>query len=105
MYNLGQIHLHGGPVEATEAAYWFRQAANLSHTFAQHNLGGMYLYGAGVPLNYILAHMWFEIAYINGDDKGARSMEAVEKLMIPSDISEARRLVRVCMDSNYLDCG
>jgi len=104
-YNLGQIFLHGGPIEATEAVHWFRAAAKQGHSFAQHNLGGMYYFGRGVAQSDMLARMWYEIAFINGDDKGATSMENVGRRMTPEDINAARNHVWTCMESNYENCG
>ena len=34
-------------------------------TGAQHDLGVVYLKGQGVPHDYVLAHMWFDLAASN----------------------------------------
>jgi tetratricopeptide (TPR) repeat protein len=35
-----------------DAAYWYRQAADQGWAWSQNNLGVLYLYGRGVPLNF-----------------------------------------------------
>jgi TPR repeat protein len=43
---------YGVPIDATEAALWFRKAAEQGHTLAATSLGMLTLYGDGVPQNY-----------------------------------------------------
>ena len=61
---------------------------------AQTNLGVMYSNGQGVPQDYLLAHMWFNLAGSNGDEQGASYRERVERKMSPSQIEKAQELAR-----------
>ena len=46
----------------TEAAKWFRKAAEQGHAGAQYNLGLCYANGEGVPQNYAEAAKWWRKA-------------------------------------------
>jgi TPR repeat protein len=79
---------------------------------AQNNLGAMYGEGRGVPQNYVLAHMWFNLAASKGhelslgfteDEPGNRDM--VTRLMTPAQIARAQSLAARCLASDYQDCG
>ncbi len=61
---------------------------------AQFNLGSMYSNGLGVPQDYVLAHMWINLAASNGDEDAIEKRTMVEKKMSPSQIEEAQRLAR-----------
>ena len=77
---------------------WF-PLAEQGEARAQYNVGLMYANGRGVPQDYVLAHMWWNLAGSNG----VKEVEAfsavvnrniVEKRMTPSQIAEAQRLAR-----------
>jgi TPR repeat protein len=53
MYRSGQ----GVPQDYTEAAKWYRKAAEQGDTEAQYNLGLAYTKGLGAPQGFVLAHM------------------------------------------------
>jgi hypothetical protein len=64
----------------------------------------MYTNGEGVAQNYLLAHMWANIAAANGSEKAVEARERLDRMMTSTDIAEAQRRARVCMESNYQDC-
>jgi TPR repeat protein len=89
----------GVPQNAAEAARWFRLAADQGHQVAQHNLGTMYDTGTGMPQDYVLAHMWFNVAASRvgpGDfrNRAAGARDGVAARMTPAQIAEAQRLAR-----------
>ena len=47
---------------AAEMAKSYRRAAEQGVAEAQYNLGHMYRMGFGVPQDYVLAHMWYNLA-------------------------------------------
>jgi TPR repeat protein len=63
---------NAGPIEDAAAAYHsgnystavrlFRSLADQGDAQAQYNLGVIYAGGRGVPQNYVLAHMWFNLS-------------------------------------------
>ncbi|MGB3097213.1 MAG: tetratricopeptide repeat protein, partial [Candidatus Deferrimicrobiaceae bacterium] len=86
------------PQDHTKAAKWFRKAGEQGDAQAQYNLGLMYDKGQGVPQNYILAHMWFNLAVSALEGKGRNDAEKIRDLvaskMTPAQIAEAERLAR-----------
>jgi TPR repeat protein len=86
-----------------EALKWFREAANQGHVGAQFDLGNMYEEGHGVPQNYVLAHMWYDLAsYADHFNREARDRVAAR--MTSAQIAEAQRMSERCLRSNYADC-
>jgi len=55
------------PVDAVEAAYWYRRAADRGHVLARHNLGNIHFAGTGVAKDPGLAAMWWRLAAEAGD--------------------------------------
>ena len=88
-----------------EAVKWFRLAAEQGNASAQNNLGTMYEVGNGVLQDNIRAHMWYNIASANGDEKAGEWRDERAGLMTSADISEAQKMARECMNSNYQNCG
>jgi uncharacterized protein len=101
----------GFPEDDAEAAKWARKAADQGNVPAQFVLGDMYEKGIGVPQDYVLAYMWFNLGAAHGDFGGAEIAhrygfdfgkpshvaEFRDKLtakMTPEQIAEAQRLAR-----------
>ncbi len=101
MYSRGQ----GVPQDYSEAARWYRLAAEQGNSSAQNSLAVMYYNGKGIPQNYILAHMWSNIGAANGNEEAIKLRDAAAVTMTPNDISKAQELARICMSSGYEDCG
>jgi len=68
-FNLGFKFANGkGPaLDYTQAAHWYRKAAEQSHPLAQFNLGVMYADGQGVPRDQAQSMMWIGRAAHLGD--------------------------------------
>ncbi len=74
-----------------------RPLAEQSDASAQYTLGIMYAYGEGVAQDYVLAHMWFNLAtaHLPPDviQKAAATQRyKIEGNMMPEQIAEAQRL-------------
>jgi TPR repeat protein len=97
-YNLGVMYGKGQgvPQDNNIAVKWWKLAAKQGYANVQFNLAVMYYKGQGVPKDYVYAHMWANLAAANGDEKGGKARDAVEKLMTPSQIAEAQKLAREC---------
>jgi TPR repeat protein len=91
MYDEGP---RGGPHDSAAAASWFRIAAERGDARAQYHLADMYLEGRGVPQDYVLAHMWFNLVAANGAQLGAEARDEVASKMTPAQIAEAQKLAR-----------
>jgi TPR repeat protein len=53
-----------------------------------------YANGAGVPQDYVLAHMWFNLAARQGYPSAEDHRDTLAKKMTPAQIAEAQRLAR-----------
>ncbi len=51
----------------------------------------MYFNGQGVPQNYVKAHMWFNLAAAQGNEKAIKNRNAVSQLMTREQIAEAQK--------------
>lgn len=87
-----------------EALKWYRLAAEQGFAGAMGNLGVMYAKGDGVLMNYVEAYKWGNLAAANGNEKGRKLRDIVEKTMTPSQIKMAKYLARECAKNNYKDC-
>jgi TPR repeat protein len=115
--SFGNTYLHSSgddaPEDWVEAVKWFRKAAEQGDARGQEQLGEMYKRGQGVPQDYVLAHMWLNLAgahsYPTKRDEPADQERAVwaasirtgqgdrDELavkMTPEQIAEAQRLAR-----------
>ena len=63
-YDEGQ----GVPQDYTQAAYWYRKAAEQGDADAQYNLGYCYKYGRGVLKDMVEAGRWYKLAADQGEE-------------------------------------
>jgi uncharacterized protein len=54
----------------------------------------MYANGRGVPQDYIIAHMWLNLAAASGDKNAVTNRDRVAALMTPTQVAEAQKLAR-----------
>jgi TPR repeat protein len=84
---------------ASEAAKWFRLAADQGHLIAQFNLAVMHERGEGVPQDYVLAHLLYNLAAsraapLDFHDRAAKARDGLAARMTPEQVAEAQRLAR-----------
>ncbi|MAP40782.1 MAG: hypothetical protein CMP01_00785, partial [Woeseiaceae bacterium] len=60
--------------------------------------------GDGVLQNYVLAHMWSDIASSNGSKTASENRKIIREKMSTSQIEEAQQLARDCMKKSYKGC-
>jgi len=91
MYENGR----GGVAEDdVEAVRWYRKAAEQGNGRAQFNLGLMYFSGEGVPVDYVAAYMWWNLAAAQGLEVAKGNKGIISKKMTSEQIAEARELSR-----------
>ncbi|MBC8286952.1 MAG: sel1 repeat family protein [Nitrospinae bacterium] len=61
---------------------------------AQNYLGTMYANGQGVPRDYVLAHMWYNLSGLQGHKAATAQINLVERKMSPEQIEKAQEMVR-----------
>jgi TPR repeat protein len=104
--NLGAMYYYGQgmPQDFNKAEFWFRKAADQAYSVGHSHLGQLYFEGQGVDRDLVAAHMHLNIACALGYRLGCKNRDTVSTIMIATDISEAQRRARVCMESDYKDC-
>ena len=76
------------------AAKWYRKLAGQGNKDAEFRLGEMYRNGTGVPLDYVSAHMWFNLAAGSGHLRASMARDELALKMTPGQIAKAQRLAR-----------
>ena len=73
-----------------------RPLAEQGHSDAQYSLGIMYNQGRGVPQDYVLAHMWFNLAASRLEaekrNEAVKNRDIIASRMTPAQIAKAQRL-------------
>jgi TPR repeat protein len=54
----------------------------------------------GVPLNVVLAHMWFNLAAAQGSADAANFRDEIAADMSPEQVAEAQRLAKEWLDKH-----
>ncbi len=85
----------GVPRDRAEGIKWLKMAARCDVPEAQQDLGFAYQYARGVPRDYVLAHMWYEI----GAGHGVVGVvdffyKDIEGIMTADEIARAQRLAK-----------
>jgi S1-C subfamily serine protease len=87
----------GVPHDLTEAAHWYRMAAEQNHTYAQFNLGILYADGIGVPRDPVESYRWFMLAADTPDLVDRRdalnAADDVARVMSDGEIARAESLI------------
>ncbi|MBR5434202.1 MAG: sel1 repeat family protein, partial [Bacteroidales bacterium] len=78
-FRLGKMYDDGivVPENKTEAANWYRKAAEQGDKEAQNNLGVMYLNGEGVPQDKSEAESWFRKAAEQGVEAAQNNLNLI----------------------------
>jgi uncharacterized protein len=90
MYHYG----YGVPENYEEAMELYDKAADQGNADVEYGLATMYKKGLGVPIDYVKAYMWFDLAATQHHTDAIRFRDALEKIMNPEQIAEAKSLVR-----------
>ena len=64
----------------------------------------MYDNGHGVALDYILAHMWFNLGATLGDANAMRNRNLVVQKMSSQQIIKAQKMASDCQQKNFKEC-
>ena len=92
MYETGR----GVPQNYTEAAMWYRRAAEQGDSLAQYQLGILFDRGQGVPQDIIQASKWLNLGTAGAPryarEARSRIRDAVSRKMTRGEIAQARLL-------------
>ncbi len=98
-YRLGSMYDYGQGFlqylqDDVEAVKWYRSAAKQNHVEAQLVLGYRYQRGEGVPRDYVLSYMWFELAVSRASDairgRAMRARNEVTEFLTFDEREEAK---------------
>ena len=81
----------GQPAEALEQ---WQEAAYSGDQRAMLALGRLYVKGLGAPQDYVLAHMWFNLAASRGERRAIKERDALARRMTPAERAHAQELAR-----------
>ena len=59
-----------------------------------YDLGIMYSVGRSVPIDYVTAHKWFNLAALQGNREAIRSRQEIAEQMSDAEIASAQRAAR-----------
>jgi len=101
MYDTGE----GAPQSHTEAAKWYRKAAEQGWAKAQHNLGHLYENGEGVPQDCAEAVKWYRMAADQGVTRSQYNLGFMYDYGegIAQDFTEALKWYRKAADGGHAD--
>ena len=93
LYNNGQ----GVPQDYTQAAEWYRKAAEQGLDNAQYNLGVLYNDGQGVPQDYAEAYFWLDLGAAGKPpdaEQVAKDRDEAASHLTPADLSREQERAR-----------
>jgi hypothetical protein len=64
----------------------------------------MYGTGQGVPQDHVRAHMWINLASMNGETNAVKARDLLTNEMTPQQIAEAQKMARNCQAKNFKGC-
>jgi len=74
-----------------------KEMAEQGDSSSQYDLGYMYMHGQGVPQDYVMAHMYFNIAAVSGYKNAIENRGVVGQRMTTSQVAESQKLSREWM--------
>jgi TPR repeat protein len=72
--------------------------APVADTF--YELGMMYSIGRSVPIDYVTAHKWFNLAAMRGNEDAIRLRREIADQMSETEIAAAQRAARAWLKAN-----
>ena len=65
-----------------------------------YELGMMYSIGRSVPVDYVTAHKWFNLAAMRGNEEAARLRREIADQMSEAEIAAAQRAARAWLKTH-----
>jgi len=84
----------------TEMVDLYRRTAEGGLAAGQRRLGALYEYGEGVPRDYLLAYMWYNLAAAQGTFGAGRDRDDLEERLTREQIAEAQRMSREWLEAH-----
>ena len=95
-HNLGSAYYFGSGTEQnySEAANWFREAADMGSADSRYNLGLMYKNGQGVVKDLVMAYYWLHLAALQGDKDAGTIRDSLAAVMSPAQMAAVSTLLQ-----------
>ena len=87
-----------------EALKWYTLSSEQGYALAQYNLGRLYYLGNGVKEDLVYAHMWFDLATLNGFEEAAQLRKLLAEQMTDSQIKDTLKMTKKCITKQYKGC-
>ena len=92
-FSLGSKYApEGVPEDDRETIHWVRLAAEQGRAEGSVHVGMLYTHGNDIPVDLVLAYLWYDLSAAEGVEIMRRNMEIMERVMTRGQIAEARRL-------------
>ena len=104
--NLAKMYEKGTGIEQDYrvAVKLYTLSAEQGDTESHRNLGFMYEEGKGVEQDYVKAHMWLNIAAIDGNSRTTGYRDIIAEKMTPAQIEKAQEAASRCIKQNFKNC-
>lgn len=106
-YVLGMLTLKGEEgfnTNPKKAAEFLKFSSMWGHPKAQAALAKLYLDGTGVLQDYVIAHMWSNLASAENVNGALDIRNKAERLLTPELLLIAQSKARECYESNFKNC-
>lgn len=106
-YELAEHYYHGVGVtqDFSAAAHWYRTIAMQGDSMGQQRLGRLYLHGHGVREDLSTAYVWSSVSAAQGNERAKADRDFVLKQLTSTQVEEAQRRSRDCLESGYQNCN
>jgi hypothetical protein len=88
MYRNGQ----GVAQNYSQAVDWYRKAGTQGHSNSLNNLGVFYEFGQFSAKNLVLAHVFYNLATVNGDEKNKENRDRVTRQLTLAELNKAQEI-------------
>lgn len=65
----------------------------------------MYANGEGVPIDAVLAYVWYSLAAAKGFKAAIESLGIIKTKLSQELVAEAQKKATRCLESKYMDCN
>ena len=89
-FSLGEIYGYGAQADHEQSVKWYRKAAQQGHASAQYKLGAKYFKGEGVPMDYLMAYAWMDMAAKQELDIATNYRDLIASILEPDELKKAR---------------
>ena len=76
----------------SQAAEWYRKAAEQGHMISQRNLATMYLNGKGIKQDRVQAMAWYQVIANSGNAMDIRRRDMLQQELNQVELAESQKI-------------